>query len=127
VPTFLRRFTHQAIPEKSRQSETAFPAYPIPSFATGFLRIQRFRHRLIKKILIDVLFAFPKCEQSERFILGLWHRGFAAGGSLRPFRLPPFVRVLDVRAIAECRVLDERKPSLLARSPGVTATAIRLT
>jgi hypothetical protein len=23
--------------------------------------------RLIRKILIDVLFAFPKCEQSERF------------------------------------------------------------
>ena len=60
-------------------------------------------------------------------ILGLWHRRFAAGGSLRPFRLPPFVTVLDVRAIAECRVLDERKPPLLARSPGVTVTAIRLT
>ena len=57
-------------------------------------------------------------------ILGLWHRGFAAGGSLRPFRLPPFVTVLDVRAIAECRVLDERKPPLLARSPAVTVTAV---
>ena len=34
---------HQAISEKSRQSETAIPAYPIPSFATGFFRIQRFR------------------------------------------------------------------------------------
>src|ERR1700730_7266979 len=60
-------------------------------------------------------------------ILGLWHRGFAAGSSLRPFRLPPFVTVVDVRAIAECRVLDERKPPLLARSPGVTVTAIPLT
>jgi len=32
--------------------------------------------------------------------------------------------VLDVRAIAECRVLDERKPPLLARSPAVTVTAV---
>jgi hypothetical protein len=73
----------------------------------------------------------PKIDRAFS-ILGLWHRGFAAGGSLRPFRLPPFVTVLDVRAIdvraiAECRVLDERKPPLLARSPGVTVTAIRLT
>jgi hypothetical protein len=59
----------------------------------------------------------PKIDRAFS-ILGLWHRGFAAGGSLRPFRLPPFVTVLDVRAIAECRVLDERKPPLLARSPG---------
>jgi hypothetical protein len=68
----------------------------------------------------------PKIDRAFS-ILGLWHRGFAAGGSLRPFRLPPFVTVLDGRTIAECRVLDERKPPLLARSPGVTVTAIRLT
>jgi len=47
----------------------------------------------------------PKIDRAFS-ILGLWHRGLGAGGSLRPFRLPHFVTVLDVRAIAECRVSD---------------------
>jgi hypothetical protein len=39
----------------------------------------------------------PKIDRAFS-ILGLWNRGFAAGGSLRPFRLPRSVRLLDARA-----------------------------
>src|SRR5271157_540468 len=66
---------------------------------------------------------FPKVDRAFS-LLGLWPRSFAAGFSLCSFRLPHFLKLVDVKEIAGCQSLTL---FVKGETPTVRSAATRAT